>query len=392
MKILSNDQKDYVLNVTIQISKEEFDKARMTAYLDHTDRYPVPGVAAGNADLGMLESTYGPAVLYDEALEKAVPELFNRFLKEEQIRIVGRPQMDDMRFAGGGVLFHVKADLYPEIELGQYKGILVPYLRMGEQDRFEQAVLQKACENMKGEIPPHMVEQKMNAIIAREKLNVSNEAIYHLLADAEVILKQAYEAAGAVRPKVQYRREAMDLMLQTVSEAHQNDWQEFFREQIKVMAERYHDLPEDYDHQLEEIIKKRQKDKNRMEKEALIEEIFKAYLGSLELTEEQWRNQRSMQAAREVCVDLLLDAVSAKEGITVSSSELHDAVEEIAAQVNMTPEEVENKMDLEPLRWKLARDKAMMLILNSASTDEALRAKLIKEAERKAAEQKEQQA
>ncbi|MBQ6582750.1 MAG: hypothetical protein IJH77_02855 [Mogibacterium sp.] len=387
MRITKKSTQDYMLDVSIYVEKAEFDTARLEVYMENTDHYPVPGVAAGNADLAVLEGTYGPAVLYDEALELVIPRMFNEFLQKEGIRIVGKPQVDDMQFSGGGVSFHVRADLYPEVELGEYKGIQVPYVRMGEQDRFEQAVIQKACENMKGEIPPHMVEQKMNAIIAREKINVSNEAIYHLLADALVILKEAYEAAGAVRPMVQYRREAMDLMLQTVSEAHQNDWKEFFREQIKVMAERYHDLPSDYDSKLEQIIEKRQRDKNKMGQDALIDDIFKAYLGSLELTEEQWRNQRSTQAAREVCVDLLLDAVAKKEGITVSPLELHNAIEEIADQVNMTPEEVENKMDIEPLRWKLARDKAMVLILNSAGTDEELRAKRIAEAERRAKEQ-----
>ena len=41
----------------------------------------------------------------------------------------------------------------------------------------------------------------------------------------------------------------------------------------------------------------------------IMEELFKAYLGSLELTEEQWKNQRRVQAAKEVCMDLLLGRV-----------------------------------------------------------------------------------
>lgn len=313
---------------------------------------------------------------FTEDLEQMIQNRFNRFLSDEGIRIVGRPQADDIRYTDGGAVFHVKADLYPEVKLGQYKGILVPFRRGGEQEQFEKAVLQRACENMTGEIPPHMIDQKMTAIIAREKINVSNEAIYHLLADALVILKEAYEMAGAVRPKTQISREAMDLTLQTVSEEHQNDWKEFFEQEISLMVSRYHDLPEDYHVRLKDIIKKQIREKNAMKKDDLIDRIFKAYLGSLELSEEQWKNQRRLQAAKEVCVDLLLDAVAQKERITVSAPELRAAVEEIAEQCHMEPEEVEAQIDKQPLIWKILRDKALVQILDSAGTDEELRRSL----------------
>ena len=66
-----------------------------------------------------------------------------------------------------------------------------------QQREFEQAVIQKACENLKGEIPPAMIQQKIQAIMAQEKLSIHNDAVYHLLADMLVILDQAYVAAGA---------------------------------------------------------------------------------------------------------------------------------------------------------------------------------------------------
>ncbi len=375
MKIENKAMQDYVLRISMAADKEEFDQARRDAYMQHSDRYAAPGYAGGLAPLEELEKLYGPAVLYDEALDIMIPKLFQAFLSSEGIRIMGKPQVDDLQFTNGGVSFHVKADVYPEVRLGQYKGIQVPFRRGGEQDQFERAVLQQACENMDGEIPPHMVQQKLSSIVAREKLSVSNEAIYHLLADALVILKQAYESAGAARPMEQIRREAMDLMLQTASGEHEHDWKEFFRTQIMAMAQRYRDLPADFDKTLREIVENRMKAKNAMKQDDLIEEIFKAYLGSLELTEEQWKNQRQLQAAKEACLDLLLDAVAKEESLTVDAAEVRNSIEDIAARCNMSPEEVENKMDLEPLRWQLLRDKAMVLVLDSAETDEILRAK-----------------
>lgn len=377
MQITNKETKDYILRVEIAVDKEEFDRARHKAYMDQTDRYPVMGKAPGLALLSDLEMTYGPAVLFDEALEKVIPDAFNQALTEGGYRIMGRPKVDDMQFTpDGGVKFSVQADLYPDVTLGQYLGIAVPYRRSEQQFEFERAVVQKACENMQGEIPPHMIEQKLDAITAQEKINVNNDAVYHLLADMLVLVDQAYKAAGVVRPMVQVRREAMDLMLQTASSEHELDWKEFFRSQIRDMAERYHDLPADFDQQLEKLLADRDKAKAAMTPEEKTEELFKAYLGSLELTEEQWRNQRQMQAARDVCLDLLLDAVAKEEKIEVGPDEVHQFIEEIAAQANMEPEEAEANINKEPLIWKLQRDKALMLILNSAVTDEEAKKKL----------------
>ena len=370
MKLEKKTVKDYVLQVTLLIEKAEFDAARRQAYLDRTDHYPVMGIAPGLAKLGDLEKTYGPAVLFDEALEIVIPQAFRECLDSEKLRVWGKPEISDLSFMpGGDVRFQVRADLFPEIELGQYLGIAVPYVRREQQAEFEQAVIQKACENMKGEIPPALIKQKMNAIIAQTKLDIQNDAVYHLLADMLVILDESYAAAGANRPKVQVRREAMDLMLQTASAEHEMDWKPFLKEQIMVMAERYHSLPADFEKTVDQIIEKRTAARQKMDPDKRTEELFLAYLGSLELTEEQWKNQRTHQAAREVCVDLLLDAVAAKEKLTVDSNEYHEAMEELAEKYGISAEEAEANIDRDAFTGKLKRDKALALILNSAVTD-----------------------
>ena len=101
----------------------------------------------------------------------------------------------------------------------------------------------------------------------------------------------------------------------------------------------------------------------------------------MELTEEQWRNQSSMQAARDVCLDLLLDEVAVREKIEITNDEIHKYIEDIAAQCNMEPEEAEANINKVPLIEKLKRDKALMLVLNSAVTDEKAKAKLDKKRE-----------
>lgn len=110
MKVESYEKKDGILQVMLCAEAEEFREARRRAYLEHTDRYPVPGCAGGLASLTDLENVYGPAVLYDEALELAVPELFGNLLKEKKIRIMGKPRMEHLTFTPeGGARFRVSS-------------------------------------------------------------------------------------------------------------------------------------------------------------------------------------------------------------------------------------------------------------------------------------------
>lgn len=366
MKITKKEKDNYLLRVTLSAEKEEFNQARRQAYLDHTDVYVVPGKAPGLADINDLTKMYGPAVLYDEGLDILIPQSFSRFLLEEGARIVGKPEVKEITYQeDGGVSFTVEADLYPEIVLGEYLHIAVPYERT-DVEHFEKAVLQKACENIKGQIPKHMVEQKLNALAAKEKLNVSQDAIYHLLADTIVILQDSYRGAGVNRPFVQIREEALDLMLQTVSGDNKRVTQEFFVHLVHTMVERYISLKPDFDGQVAGYIEKRAKSRAAMTPEQQTEEAFTAYLGSLGLDEKQWRKEREGQAAREVCQDLLLDEVAKKEKIQVEEHEMNAYLEQIAAQCGMEAEEVRAQIDTAPILWQMQRDKARILILESA--------------------------
>ncbi|HCS66914.1 MAG TPA: hypothetical protein DIW34_01435 [Oribacterium sp.] len=379
MKFEKKDIENHMLHLTVHVDKAEFDDARKEAYMNHTDVYPVMGIASGLATLPDLERVYGPAVLFDEALSAVIPERFNTYLKESGSRIYGRPQVVDVQFAPeGGVSFQIHAQLFPEVKLGQYQGLAVPYDRKGQQMEFEEAVLQRVCEGMKAELPDAMIDDKIETILAQEKLSILQDAVYDLLADILVILDEGYVAAGVSRPKTQVRREATDLMLQTASAEHEMDWKAFLKEQISVMAERYHSLPNDFEKTIDEIIEKRLAAKKKQTPEEHTEELFKAYLGSLELTEEQWKNQRRSQATREVLRDLLLDAVSKKEGLVVTQDEVHHFIEEIADQYGVEPEEAEANIDRAALVWKLKRDKALRIILDSAVTDEKGKAALDK--------------
>ncbi|MDO4545117.1 MAG: trigger factor [Bacillota bacterium] len=305
--------------------------------------------------------------LKQEGMDSCVPGAFREFLKLENLRIIGKPEVTGIsETADGGLVFSVEAELYPEVTLGEYKGLHVAESREENEEAFAMAVLKKACDNMEGDVPDTMIDQKLDALIAQEKLKVSRDAIYHLLADTVEVLKQAYKETGVSRPAAQVRSEAMDIMLQTVSGDNQDPSRDYMKQQIRLLAEQYRPAPEGFDETLDQLFAKRDRKKSQMTAEELAAEAFDAYLGSIDLDQDKWRKQRRQEAAESARCDLLLEAVAEAEQIQLTEVDINGMLSRIAAECGMEVAEVMDQIDLEPIRSQLLRDKAYDLLLESA--------------------------
>ena len=307
METISNKTEGTVNSMVIKIRREEFLEALKRAYLDHTDQYPVPGFAPGLAPREAIEELYGSDALCDEALELCIPGMYRAALETAKIRIIGKPEVTEVTWTNdGSVLFRVKAEVYPNVELGQYKGLRVDVPKENPRE-FSMAVLRKA-------------------LAAQEKLRVNGDAIYHLLSDTTQVLDEAYKATGVTRPGPQVRSEAMDIMLQTVSASNENPSEEFLVGQIVNLAGQYRNLPEDFEEQVKTLFERCHARKAELSAEERATAAFNAYLGSIGLNEETWRAERRQQAAESARCDLLLDAVAREEGLPLEEGEIDEMV------------------------------------------------------------------
>lgn len=302
-----------------------------------------------------------------ESIEAAVQLFFNKFLADEKLRVIGRPQVKEVSCPIDGSLeFTVEADLYPQVSLGQYKGIQVSVKREENEMEFMNEVLKTACENMEAEITEALIGQKLNAMIAQEKLNINQDSIYYLLADTTAVLRDVYNMAGSHRSQEQIKAEALDIMLQAVSSDNKGPEIPFIKEQMREMAARYNDLPEDFDQQIDDAFQRRKDRKGQMSGDDIADEAFAAYLGTIDLNEKKLREERRPAAIASVRCDLLFDAVAEKERLTVYQDEMDAELKKIAGQYNVAFDDVVEAVDTEPIRWKLLRDRACKLILDSA--------------------------
>jgi len=113
--------------LTVSASPEEFEVAVAKAYLKDKGRITVPGFRKGKAPRKLIESMYGTGVFYETAAEILYPDLLKAGIDEKKLDTVGRPSVLDSNI-GDDKSFTAKflVSLYPEIKLGQYKGIEAP--------------------------------------------------------------------------------------------------------------------------------------------------------------------------------------------------------------------------------------------------------------------------
>jgi len=111
--------------LTIEIGAEEFEAALQKAYLKKRKNIRVDGFRAGKAPRKMIEAMYGADVFYNDAIDIAFPEAYEAAVKEQELNIVGYPAVELVGDINKEVGFTVKAiiPVYPEVTLGEYKGL-----------------------------------------------------------------------------------------------------------------------------------------------------------------------------------------------------------------------------------------------------------------------------
>ncbi len=113
------------VKINFEIASEKFDAAVQQAYLKLRGRINVPAFRKGKAPRRLIENMYGEGVFYDDAFDIVFPEAYEAAVKENDLQVVDRPEVDEMKQIGVGkdLLFTIKVYVKPDVELGQYKGL-----------------------------------------------------------------------------------------------------------------------------------------------------------------------------------------------------------------------------------------------------------------------------
>jgi len=111
------------------------------AYKEIASKVSIPGFRKGKIPAALIDQRVGRAVVLDEAINIALPQLYISAAQEHDVRVLGRPEVDIKEFVDKEKLvFVVEVDVRPEVKLPDFSKIeiIVDDVKVEDKDVDEQ--------------------------------------------------------------------------------------------------------------------------------------------------------------------------------------------------------------------------------------------------------------
>ena len=130
---------------TVESDAAELSEAIRKVYLRSRKQISIPGFRKGKAPLALIENMYGKQVFDGDALDDLAQDAFDKGIEETKVEFIGRPSIVNAEVTEGRTaLYTFSVELYPEVELGQYKEIEVEKIPTEVTDEEVEAEIEKA--------------------------------------------------------------------------------------------------------------------------------------------------------------------------------------------------------------------------------------------------------
>ncbi len=412
----------------VEVDAAEFEVAVNAAYLKNKSSIYIPGFRKGKAPRTVIEGMYGPTVFFQDAMDDMAPKAFEFGLNESELTMVGSPAIENVEVTEEkGVLYTFAISLYPEVTLGQYKGLsaekeVIAIPEESVDAAVEQAQKQNAriitvddraaemgdtavidfdgfldgerfdggkAEDYSLELGsntfvPGFEEQVVGMTVGQEKdLDITfPEQYVENLAGKQVVFKVTLKSLSRKELPV-----ADDEFAKDVSEF---DTLEEYRQSLRADLEKQ--AQEQAENKFKADIMRQAADNMTVEIpevmiENKVEEILRNYAANFGITDssmafdklkemlgvddEAMENNIRPAAETQVRNDLLVDAVVKAENIEVTEEECDAYVEKVASGMGATAEQLKQYFGAEFIAAEQKREKAVAIIFDSAVVAEA---------------------
>ena len=406
--------------ITVEIDKELMEKGVNAAYNKARKQIQIPGFRKGKAPRKMIESLYGAHVFYEDGLEEIFPEVYEEAVVKQNLKAIGRPSLTDMDISDDGIVtITISTDVYPEVTLGDYKGLEVEKAEVSVSDEQVQAELDRMAQNVastetveraaqmgdtaninfegfdngvpfdggkgdnfdlklgSGSFVPGFEEQIVGMSAGEEK-------------DIDITFPEDYHAELAGKPVVFHVK--LNKVTETVIPAQDDEFakdvSEFETlEELKadVRAKALESAQKQADSAFEQACVEKAAENTTVEMpKALIEaeldtqmERFGYQLQMSGYSMEQYakmmggdvstmRNAFRPAAEKQAKINVTLEKIGEVEGIEVSEDEINAELESLAAQYQLELEKVKSMVPAEEITANLKTRKAIKVIVDSA--------------------------
>ena len=420
MNVKSVEKENGKAKVVVEIDKPEFEQALNKAYAKCRKDIMLPGFRKGKAPRKMVESMYGATVFYEDAVNEIFPEIYTTAIVDQQLKAVGSPSVSNMDTPDeGGVVLTIETELYPEVTLGQYKGIEVPKREVKvEESEVDAEVNRMAERNARietvdraaqmgdtvvidfegfeggkpfqggkaedysltlgsGSFSPGFEEALVGAVAGEERdVNVTFPENYakELAGKPAVFKCKVHEVKESIKPELDDEF-AKDVSEFDTLDALKNDIRERFTKSREEQNERAFEssavqlaaanmtcnvpacmIDEQVDHQIEQFAYQLQSQGMKME------DYTKMIGGDLSSLRQSMRPM----AEQTVRSDILLSEIARAENLEVTDEEVEEELKKLAEQYQMELDKVKAAVDTAAVKSDLMGKKAAKIITDNA--------------------------
>ena len=121
----------------VKVEAKEFQTALNKSYKKNVKGFSVPGFRKGKVPMAIVKKYYGIEVLLEDAVNFAIDASYPVLLKENSINPVDFPQIEVITAEEGkDFVYTAEITVYPEVKLGEYKGLKIekPAYEVKEED------------------------------------------------------------------------------------------------------------------------------------------------------------------------------------------------------------------------------------------------------------------
>ena len=405
--------------LTVEVGAADFEAAVEKAYRKQRGSIRMPGFRPGKAPRKMIERMYGEAIFYEEAVNAALPDAYGAAVKEKELQVVGYPQVELLEVGKEGFSFKATVAVYPQVTLGQYKGIEAPKAEVkvlaadvnarlkemadrnsrmvsverkvkkgdvanidfegfmdgvpfdgGKSDNFD-------LEIGSGQFVPGFEDQIIGMEIGEEKdLDITFPEDYHAdLAGKSVVF---HVKVNAVKVKetpalddefakdvsefdtlAELKKDVKAKLTEEREEAGRRAFEDIVMNKVAegIQADIPDAMVEEQAHRFVENLKM------QVQSQGI---PFEQYMQMTNMDEEKLLEEAMGPAVGQVRMDLAVTAIVKEENIEVSDEEVEAEIAKMAEQYGMDVERVKQFVNPELIKEEVARRKAVSLVVDSA--------------------------
>lgn len=419
LKKVERNEKN-IVELEVQVGREQFEAAVEKAYHRNAGRINVPGFRKGKAPRGIIEKMYGSSVFYEDAVNFAYPDAYGEALEAAGIEPVDQADVEILEISPEGFTFKAKVTVEPEVKLSSYKGLeaakSLPVVtdeeiqmeidrlkkrnaRITPVDRpvqngdiavidFEGSVDGKPFEGGKGEnhsltigsgqFIPGFEEQLIGLSAGEEKdVEVTFPEEYHakeLAGKKAVFHCKVIEVRESVEPEVddEFAKDVSEF--DTLDELKNNIRERILENHTRASESEFEEalldkLLEGFEADIPPVMVEKQIDKAvgdmdyRLSMQGMNLDTYMKMTGS---TAEQFRENMKPRAERQVKVGLALAEIARTEGIEISEEEVAQEYESLSKRYDMPVERIRGMLGEASLKKDLLTGKALQLVKDSA--------------------------